>query len=334
MKATHDALVGMVVIAVVAATIGAVTWAKQSDVGQHQHDVVARFQDVGNARVGNFVVIRGVVAGRIQAIELAPAGWVDVRMNLDRDVRLPEDPVVLLSESSLFGDWQATVLERRALPHDAAVEKALADASGQRGVIPGATLPGIGKLTAVAGQIAGDVATVAGRVQVAFDDQAARELRASIRNVAEMSTTMGGVVRAHASDLDSLSNELRSAVLTLSRTASTVESTAQRIDSAATSRDVRLLVDNFSTASVELRNAATQVRDLTSRVATTQARVDALVASGDSVMRKLNHGDGTLGLMLNDPSLYRRTDSLLAELRLLAADIRANPKRYVSVKLF
>jgi len=334
MSRTQDAVVGVVVIAIVAATIGGVAWAKQSDIGRRQHDAVARFHDVGNARVGNSVVIRGVVGGRIQAIELAPGGWVDVRMKLDRDVSLPEDPVVLLNESSLFGDWQATVIERRALPHDDAVQREVAEALAQPGVIPGATLPGIGKLTAVAGQIAGDVATVAGRVQVAFDDQAARELRASIRNVAEMSNTMSGVVRSHASDLDSLSNQLRAAVITLSRAANTVEITVQRVDSAATSKEARLLVDNFSTASIELRNAASQVRELSARVATTQARVDALVASGDSVMRKLNHGDGTLGLMLNDPSLYRRTDSLLAELRSLAADIRANPKRYVSVKLF
>lgn len=334
MNRTQDAIVGLVVIVVIAATIGGVAWAKQSDLGRGQREVVARFHDVGNARVGNSVVIRGVVGGRIQAIELAPGGWVDVRMKLDRDVTLPRDPVVLLNESSLFGDWQATVIERRALPHDDAVQQEVADESGQRGVLPGATLPGIGKLTAVAGQIAGDVATVAGRVETAFDEQAARELRASIRNVADMSKTLSGVAHAHASDLDSLSSQLRVAVATLSRTANTVEGTAHRIDSAATSKQALQLVDNFSTASIELRNAAAQVRDLSARVATTQARVDALVASGDSVMRKLNHGDGTLGLMLNDPSVYRRTDSLLNELRLLAADIRANPKRYVSVKLF
>ncbi|HEX4685119.1 MAG TPA: hypothetical protein VH277_20545, partial [Gemmatimonadaceae bacterium] len=220
------------------------------------------------------------------------------------------------------------------LPRDESVRAEVADASGQSGVVPGASLPDIGKLTAVAGQIAGDVATVAGRVEVAFDDQAARELRASIRNVADLSSTMREVAANHASDLDSLSKQLRSVVASLSATSNTVNLTARRIDSAATSKDARLLVDNFSAASVELRNAAQQVRELTTRVAATQARVDALLASSDAVMRKIDRGDGTLGLMVNDPTLYRRADSLLSELRLLAADIRVNPKRYVSVKLF
>jgi len=234
----------------------------------------------------------------------------------------------------LFGEWQATIVERSALPHDETVVRQIADASTERGVIPGATLPGIGKLTAVAGQIAGDVANVAGRVEVAFDDQAARELRGSIRNVADLSTTMAKTVRAHASDLDTLSNELRATIATLSRTAVTVQGTAGRIDSAATSKQVREIMDNLATASTELRHTSTQVRDLAGRFATTQSRLDSFLANGDSVMMKINRGQGSLGLFITDPSMYRRSDSLLVQMRALIADIQANPKKYVSVKLF
>jgi len=51
MKHTKDALVGFVVLGVIAATIGAVAWAKQADIGSRRRDVYARFHDVGNARV-------------------------------------------------------------------------------------------------------------------------------------------------------------------------------------------------------------------------------------------------------------------------------------------
>jgi len=246
MKRTNDAIVGLVVVVIVVALGGSLAWVKGTDVGKRQNEVIARFHDVGNARVGNIVVIRGVVGGRIQGIELAPAGWVDVRMKLDPSVQLPAEPVVLLNESSLFGEWQATIVERSALPHDETVRQQIADASREHGVLPGATLPGIGKLTAVAGQIAGDVANVAGRVEVAFDDQAARELRGSIRNVADLSKTLATTVRMHASDLDTLTNQLRTTIATLNRTAVTVQGTAQRIDSAATSQQVRDIIENLA----------------------------------------------------------------------------------------
>ena len=43
--------------------------------------------------------------------------------------------------------------------------------------------PGIGELTVVAGRIAGDVEAVAQRFGTAFSDSAARELRATIKNI-------------------------------------------------------------------------------------------------------------------------------------------------------
>jgi len=334
MKRGNDLLVGVVVIGAIVSTTLSVAWVKQSDIGRRQRDVTAHFRDVGNARVGNAVVVRGVVGGRIQAIELAPDGWVNVRMKLDPSVRLPSDPVVLLNESSLFGDWQATVVERTALPADAKVRAEVSEASTENGVLPGTSLPGIGELTAVAGQIAGDVATVATRFGTAFDDAAARELHESIRNVSVLSATLRNVVGGHASDLDTLSRQLQRAIVTLDRAATRVEMTATRIDSATTSDNTRRAIDNFIVASAELRHTATQIRGLSARLEVTEAKVDDFLSTGESVLKKVDRGQGTLGLLVNDPSLYRRTDSVLTELRALVTDLRANPKKYISVRLF
>jgi phospholipid/cholesterol/gamma-HCH transport system substrate-binding protein len=141
-------------------------------------------------------------------------------------------------------------------------------------------------------------------------------------------------VRTHASDLDVLSAELRKAIETLNRTANSVQTTAGRVDSVTTSPQVRAIVTDVAAASTELRHAATQVNDLSRRVATSQTRLDAVLATGDSLLSKINSGQGSLGLFVNDPSMYRRTDSLLTQLRALAADIQANPKKYISVRIF
>jgi phospholipid/cholesterol/gamma-HCH transport system substrate-binding protein len=334
MKRTNDFLVGATVLAIGAFVTAALIWVNQTEVGQRRHRLVARFHDVGNARVGNAAVIRGVRGGRIEAIELAPGGWVHVRMALDPGVELPRDPIVLLNESSLFGEWQATIDERASQPRDETVRRQIVEASGGGAVVPGATLPGIGKLTAVAGEIAGDVASVANRVETAFDDDAARELRGSIRNVAQLSSVLAHTVRAHASDLDSLSGQLRVAVGSMNRTAGTVERMAQQVDTSASNGQVRQIVSDAAVASAELRRAATQIRDLSERFATSQGRLDAFLANGDSVMAKINAGQGSLGLLVNDPSLYRRGDSLVMQLHALVQDIKANPKKYVTVRIF
>ncbi|MGH7647826.1 MAG: MlaD family protein, partial [Gemmatimonadaceae bacterium] len=197
MKRGNDFIVGLVVIGAVVAIVLFSLWLSQAKLGSSERDVVARFTDVGNAKVGNAVVIRGVQAGRIQSIELETTGWVLVKMTLDPNLKLPSNPVVVLSESSMFGEWQATIMERSAAPDDADVQQQLAQSAavGRSGAIPGARLPDIAQLTAVAGRIAGDMSRVADRFQVAFDDRAAAELRQSIRNFADMSAELERTAR-------------------------------------------------------------------------------------------------------------------------------------------
>ncbi|HKO14874.1 MAG TPA: MlaD family protein [Gemmatimonadaceae bacterium] len=334
MHRSNDLLVGAVVLAVALGVSGATLWVKQADIGRHRDRVVARFHDVGNARVGNTVVIRGVRAGQIESISLARGGWVHLSMSLDPAVELPRDPVVLLNESSLFGEWQATITPRSALPRDETVLRQVAEASGGGDVLPGATLPDIAKLTAVAGQIAGDVANVSQRVEVAFDEQAARELRASIRNFADMSSTLARTVHEHRDDLDTLSRALQSAVTTLNRTAVSSAHMAELMDSSTSSGQIRQMMDDMAQAAAELRRSSTQLRVMSEQLGRTQGRLDAFLANGDSVFVKINHGQGSLGLLVNDAALYRHSDSLTLQLRDLVSDLRANPKKYVSVRIF
>jgi len=44
--------------------------------------------------------------------------------------------------------------------------------------------------------------------------------------------------------------------------------------------------------------------------------------------------DGSLGLLLNDPKLYRNLESTTYKLNILLDDFRTHPKRYVNVSVF
>jgi phospholipid/cholesterol/gamma-HCH transport system substrate-binding protein len=333
MRKRQDFLVGATVLVVTVMLLVSVLWMQQSDPTRRRQRIVARFQDVGNARVGNAAVIRGVRAGRIQQIELGDDGAVLVHLSLERGAQLPLDPVVLLNESSLFGEWQATIMERSSLPRDESVRRQIAT-NNVDGQLPGATLPDIAKLTAVAGQIAGDVAEVAGRVDVAFDATAAQELRASIRNFAVLSSTLATTVRDHATDIDTLSTHLRSAVNTLNRTARTTEIIANRVDSSMASGELRRLIDDLGVAAAELRATTTTLHAMSKQLAGTQNRLDSFLTSGDSVLTQMHSGQGTLGRLLTDSSLYVGTDSLVTSLRALVGEVRANPKKFFNLRVF
>jgi phospholipid/cholesterol/gamma-HCH transport system substrate-binding protein len=335
MKRANDFVVGLTLLLGTAIIVGTTLWVKQADLRNRHERVSARFRDVGSVRVGASVVLRGVNAGRVQSIELGREGWVVVTLALNPDLTLPKDPVVLLNESSLFGEWQATITEESAIPRDEEVAKQLSDARrAGADMLPGATLPDIAQLTAVAGRIAGDVASVAGRFEVAFDDQAARELRSSIKNFASLSAALSQTVRVQSSNLDALSTDLRLGMNRLANSAETVQRVASRIDSSTATGEVRRIVDDVAAAAAQLKEASDEVRTMSKQLSRSQGRLESLLQTSDSVMLKINAGKGSAGLLVNDPRLYQNSDSLVTELRALIADFKAHPKKYVNVRIF
>jgi phospholipid/cholesterol/gamma-HCH transport system substrate-binding protein len=334
MKRANDFAVGLTILVAIGVITASIFWIKQSDIGQRRSRFVARFRDVGSAGPGTPVVIRGVRSGRIEAMELAPGGWVEVRMNLDAAVILPAHPVVLLNESSLFGEWQATVLGRDGVPRDADVARQLTEADRGDAILPGATLPDIAKLTAVAGRIAGDVASVAERFEVAFDDRAAAELRGSIRNVSELSAVLARTVRDQSQHLDSVSGDVRVGVQSLARAADLLHSVASRVDSSTARGEVDKVVSDAGEAARQLRQASKNLLTISEQLGRSQDRLQSFLATSDSVATKINRGRGSLGMLVNDSSLYRHSDSLLIEFRSFLADLQRNPKKYVQVRIF
>ncbi|MBC7902875.1 MAG: MCE family protein [Gemmatimonadaceae bacterium] len=52
------------------------------------------------------------------------------------------------------------------------------------------------------------------------------------------------------------------------------------------------------------------------------------------LIAKANSNNGSIGLLLNDPKLYRNLESTTYKLNILLDDLRVNPKRYVNVSVF
>jgi phospholipid/cholesterol/gamma-HCH transport system substrate-binding protein len=334
MRRTNDFVVGIVTLVGAAVIVGATLWVQQAGVGRRETDVTARFRDVGNIQVGNAVVIRGVRAGRVRRVELTDEGWVEVRLTLDPAVPLPADPAVILSTSSLFGEWQATIMPRSAVPPNPDIQQQIAEASGDPGALPGATLPDIAQLTGVAARIADDVASVAERVQVAFTDSAARELRRSIRNVEQLTSELSTAVSRQSRNLDGVLVDVRRGARTLNATATALERTVVRIDSSTSAGEIAQIVHDAGAAAAALNETAAELRGVARRLADSQGTLESTLARADSVVAKVNSGEGSLGQLVANPSLYHNGDSLLVALRDLVADIRANPRRYVSVSIF
>ncbi|WP_298453813.1 MlaD family protein [uncultured Prevotella sp.] len=91
----------------------------------------------------------------------------------------------------------------------------------------------------------------------------------------------------------------------------------------------------ISRADSTLDNANLLAKKLNSiDVAGTMAKVDATLANVEEFTSQLNSNQGTLGLLMRDPSLYNNLNSTMQSADSLLIDLKAHPKRYVHFSLF
>ena len=326
---------------------------------QQEREVVATFNRVGTLQGGAKVKYRGVTVGRVENIALSERGnGVFVTMTIAQDVVLPDEPAVLLSPESLFGDWQAEIVNQSEYP---ALQFA---ASTRPGVLPGAALPDISELTAVAARIAADIEVLSDRVQLAFTEETAVEIREAIGNVTEVTEQLGGFIDQQTDVYAQVGQSALASAQNIQAATSDVRETLAGEDLDLILANARRASANLATLSEQLQGAAAGVPGLVNRADATVAsfgqtaeQVNALVAdlrpglsgvgatvtearetliqarSALATLEKsaalLGSGEGSFGRFLADPALYEETQRAITTLNRLLADVQANPAKYI-----
>ena len=96
--------------------------------------------------------------------------------------------------------------------------------------------------------------------------------------------------------------------------------------------DVPQLLDNVNVTASNLQSISNNLKDVD--FASTISKVDSTLANVRLLTDKLNRKDNTLGLLMNDSSLYKNLNATSANAASLLEDLKAHPKRYVHFSLF
>jgi len=84
-----------------------------------------------------------------------------------------------------------------------------------------------------------------------------------------------------------------------------------------------------------LGNTETLTKNLSDLdIAMTIAKVNSTLQNVEQLTAKLNSNEGTIGLLMRDPELYRNLTSTMSHTDSLIMDLKAHPMRYVHFSLF
>lgn len=155
--------------------------------------------------------------------------------------------------------------------------------------------------------------------------EAATELSATARNVlirADSLLSPQAVADIHAttSILPGSAEQLRAAFSELRLAAAALKRTTESLDEAKTGPALSAAISRIDESARAMSAVAEQMQ--------------RSLAPLNSVFSKVDQGQGTLGRLVNDTSLYSELNGAAREIRALATDIKANPKRYITVEIF
>ncbi|HZD04571.1 MAG TPA: MlaD family protein, partial [Longimicrobiales bacterium] len=226
--------------------------------------VVTRMADAGGVRRGDPVQMRGVNIGRVHDFDLSPGGQVDITLEIEGEWRIPRGSTAHLVGMGLFGGRTVEIQ-----PSDATAYYEEDD-----------TLPGVGPgtdLLGTAGDVGARADTVLARVSRLLDQPTVASLRSTVGEMETLLTQLNELTREQKDEIAGLTESL-------ARSAEGLESAT------AAGPDAARAVARADSAMVNLNR--------------TSAALDEAVASLRTVLARMEAGEGTLGRLSRDDSLY------------------------------
>ncbi|MGE5693476.1 MAG: MlaD family protein [Candidatus Zixiibacteriota bacterium] len=294
---TAEWKVGLVILAAIALLIYGIIWIRGTRIGQKTYPVAVVFPNVGSLSAGDPVSVSGVLKGKVKKIELYK-GDVLVHFTLEKDVVLKKDARFTVMNIGLMGE------------RFVAVETGKSDA-----LLPLTPYPhgfydtGIPEVMGMMGRMMDEV------------KQLVEALRGSIASPGYLNKLTSIVEQAEETSkrlnrmLAKNEGKVNTAFDDLSRAASQLKTT---------------IAKNAESFDSTLNNLHTASQKITPLV----EGLDSLRLSFRRISEQIEKQEGTLGKLVFDRTLYDQMRKTTRDLDSLILDVRRNPRRYLTIKVF
>jgi len=178
------------------------------------------------------------------------------------------------------------------------------------------------------------VGVVTQRISQAFDSTALKNLQKSVKDLAEISGRLVVFANAQTNRIDRVSRNVMSTSDAFAGVAKTFQNAVARLDTATADNQLKDILANGRTSSQDLRQAAADLRSIMAAAKANEVSLVRVLQQADSLMTKIQQGNGTLGVLATDSTLYRETTATVIQFRELLTDIQAHPKKYLKISVF
>ncbi|MEP7264923.1 MAG: MlaD family protein [Bacteroidota bacterium] len=308
MKFSKEARIGILITVAMAALIWGINYLKGQDFFTTSIKYYAVYDNVDGLVKSNPVMMSGFRIGIINHIDFLPdkSGRLLVTMLVKKDVFVSKDALANIFSSDLLGAKSIRIdlgtSSEKANDGDTLIpilESSLTSKLGKQ----------VGPVKDKVESLVVSLDSVTQMLHQLFDVNTKNNLRNSISHL--------------NNSMNSLDNMLSSDDGKLKLMFSNLESISRNLKNH--NDQISHIITNLSQVTDTLAKA---------RFASAINNADMALEQFNGVMNKINKGEGSLGMLVNDQKLYTNLDDAAKNLDELLKDLKANPKKYVHFSVF
>ena len=307
MKISSEAKIGIIITVAIAVTIWGLNFLKGRNILKAVNTYYAIFEDIGGLEKNSKIFINGYQVGQVGNINFTADGSrkLTVQLDIEKAFQIPQKSEAVLYDADLMGTKAIMIkLSDSDRFHEPGDTVPCRIQYGLTARLEQQLLPVKDK----AESLIVTVDSLMSALSYVFDSNTSASLQASIQN---LETGTAGI-----SNMLSEQGKLTSMIT-----------------------HMEAITLNLKNHNTQLASAMSNIESITDSIArselkSTISNTNRTLAETHLILEKINAGAGTLGMLVNNDSLYQNLTSLSGELDLLLKDLQENPKKYVNVSVF
>lgn len=314
MKIRREAKLALTALAAVFILVWGINFLKGSSLFESKSTFYGVYDSVEGLKVSSGVIYRGYQVGQVISIQFTGERFdrVLVKFSVDKGLELPSNTLAMIQSADLMGSKVVALVPGDS--HVTAVSGDTLRSQVERGLMEQVSqqmLP----LKQKAERLLGSLDSVMLIVQGLFNEETKKNLSNSfgsidrtLRNLEGASGNLDTLIQGESARISSILQDVNSITGNLRNN----------------NEEISNILGNVSAISDSLRQASLHQ---------TLMSLDYILATTDSIMNKINRGEGTIGALLNDNDLYYNLNQVSENLNRLLVEFRYNPKRFINLSL-
>ena len=315
MKRYRNILIGITFLLALALFIWGFNFLKGKNIFSEQKIFYARYNEVSGLEVANPVLINGFRVGQVNKLffDSVMTGDIIVVLTLEKEFPVPRNTYARIISADIMGSkavqldlGNSTELAVSGDTLATSLEASLKDAVSAQ----------VQPIKMKAENLLLSIDSLVVAIQTVFTESAVENLTRSFNDIQKTFANLQSTTSNIDTLVDQESNRITSILENVDSLSYTLKQNRGSIS--AIIKNLQMVTDSIATADIP----------------GTFKRANQSLENLEVILAKINSGEGTLGMLLHNDTLYMEVERSAEELNKLLEDIRLNPKRYVKFSLF